>query len=620
MTQDIVAIKLLQGFVKEKLGGDIHKLRTYNLKNLAEDRKYGENFFERSPIVKALMAICFNDVWPRINVDAINSGIFECDTINKYQNLFGINMCDQYFKGMQKFNPTSAQHQRALKVAHLSYTVGNLWVLPSSPSIASRILDNSYRYYMDKFLISMYNIMTGKKRVDKKLQAIIADNKRMDDYRGEEGFAKFVKGMMLDDFLDYYGKPTGVFPFVWSSMKDLDKATYFDAVDQYCSFCEKFIPNRADKMIAKIENALNNYQEESTSAGKSDQIGKLTKYALEYDLMMQSFQFAMSNEKFGIGILADKEYFMTLTRKMGMVPEGFTWNEFSIKVEKIDDRYSAIFYTFPKPTKEPEALYGAFVIDHAAQNIGYYTLERGLTEGKWALGLNNPDERTLIGIYRVKPSKQKFYELIFGAAKLFLDGDVDAILTMPEGYHKLNNMPDDPKGAVSYGMKTSLCASFIQAFPIGINRAMDFKDTQQTIDGIHKTLSDTQAIIEVKVGKTHKEYPYAYSIIKNQMKPSGVNYFMLFQVGYGHAVLNIKASFEEIGTTGIRDTMIFELAIRQGVIPMTDTSNWWYDPYDKNSKHPYLMNLSEQEKFDEHFPEHPLSQCRKFVKYIIVNL
>ena len=111
--------------------------------------------------------------------------------------------------------------------------------------------------------------------------------------------------------------------------------------------------------------------------------------------------------------------------------------------------------------------------------IGYYTLERGLTEDKWALGLNNPDERILIGIYRIKPSKQKFYELIFGAAKLFLDGDVNAVLTMPEGYQKLNNMPDDPEGSVNYGMKTSSCGSFIQAFPIGMNRAMDFKVPSQ---------------------------------------------------------------------------------------------------------------------------------------------
>jgi hypothetical protein len=153
-----------------------------------------------------------------------------------------------------------------------------------------------------------------------------------------------------------------------------------------------------------------------------------------------------------------------------------------------------------------------------------------------------------------------------------------------------------------------------------MNRAMDFRDVQPTIDGIHKTLSDTQALIEVKIGITKHDYPYAYSIIKNKIEPSGVNYFMLLQVAYGHAVLNIKAFFEEIGTTGIRDTMIWELAYRQGIVTDNKNSKWWFDPYDKDYKHPFLMNLSEKEEYDELFPDHPLSQCRKFVKYITERL
>lgn len=619
MVQDKKAISLLRDFVKEKLGGDIHKLKTYDFTTLDDDRKYGSTNHTEAPIVKAVMSLAFGDVWPELSLDQIDHGPYKCATIQTYQNLFGINMCDQYFKGMEFFKPLPAQFQRALKVAHMTCSIGNLWVLPGNGTISNRILDNSYRYYMDKFLKNIYAVLTQQKRVDKALQKAIENSPQMKPYYGEEGFKKFISDMMLEDYVDYYGKPMDIFDFVWSSQRGLDREQYFNAVDQYCSFCEKAFVKRAEKMVAKIEQVLNNATEMRTTRANSD-TGKLTKYAFEFDVIKQSFQFAMSNDKFGIGILGDKEYFMTLTRKMGLEPDGFTWEEFSIEVERINDRYASIFYTFPKPTKEPEAIYGAFIIDRTAKNIGYYTLERGLTEDKWALGLNNLDERILIGIYRIKPSKLKFYELIFGAAKLFLDGDVNAVLTMPEGYLKLNNMPDDPEGSVSYGMKTSSCGSFIQAFPIGMNRAMDFRNAQPTIDSIHKTLSDTQALIEVKVGITKRDYPYAYSIIKNKKEPSGVNYFMLLQVAYGHAVLNIKAFFDEIGTTGIRDTMIFELAIRQGIVSTTDTKNWWFDPYDKDSQHPYLMNVSEKEEYDEAFPEHPLSQCRKFAKYLIEKL
>ena len=44
---------------------------------------------------------------------------------------------------------------------------------------------------------------------------------------------------------------------------------------------------------------------------------------------------------------------------------------------------------------------------------------------------------------------------------------------------------------------------------------------------------------------------------------------------------------------------------------------WTRNPYDESVKDGALMNLSEQEEYDEMFPEHPLSMCRKFVKCIV---
>ena len=86
---------------------------------------------------------------------------------------------------------------------------------------------------------------------------------------------------------------------------------------------------------------------------------------------------------------------------------------------------------------------------------------------------------------------------------------------------------------------------------------------------------------------------------------------------YGHVVLNIKAFFSEKGMTGIRDATVWELKCRDGVVSHNDDSQWAYDPYDKDYNHPYQMNLSEKEEYDMMFPEHPLTQCREFAKYII---
>ena len=634
MERDVTAINLLRDFIMEKLGGDINKLRDYNLKSLADEHKYGENFFERSPIVKAIMSIAFGDVWPGLSVDTINKRKFECDTINKYQNLFGINMCDQYFKGLQKFSPTAAQHQRALKVAHMSYSVGNLWVLPSSPSIASRVLDNSYRYYMDKFLLSIYNVLVDKKRCDKTLKSIIDKQPLMNVYRGEEGFNKFVQDMLMSDFMDYYGKPTGIFPFVWSSMKDLSKDVYFDAVDQYCTFYEKFTPKRANLIIEKLGKALANapvirqatmpiITTERSMVNvqePQEESNVLNRYSLAYQFITMVVDFANDDIDKRLPVLADKDYYMTLARKMGLRVEGFSWTDFSISVENLSVGVVVILFSFPIPLKEPEALYGAVIADQFADSLTYYTLEKSSHPGRWALGRNTTEHHDLMGMFDIEPTKENFINLIFPNRNQPPKIDIKTLLNLPENFQVVKNEPEDPEDCVSYSMATPLCKAFIQAFSISMKRAMDFDDIKQIIDGIHHALSDSQALIEVKNGKTNGGRKYIYSIIKNKMEPSGIGYFMLLHVAYGNMAISINGHFIECGMTGIRDTTIYELAIRKGLVSAKNQENWWFDPYDKDFKHPFLMNLSEQEHIDEYFPDHPLSQCRQFVKLIADNL
>ena len=635
MEQDSNAIKLLRDFVKEKLGGDIHKLRTYDLKKLADDRKYGDNIITRAPIVKAVMSLAFGDVWSELSVDAINKGKFECDTINKYQNLFGINMSDQYFKGMQKFNPSSSQQQRALKVAHLTDSIGNLWVLPCSPSIASRILDNSYRYYMDKFLLAIYNVLTEKKRVDKTLQTIIAKNKQMDVYKGEVGFDNFIQHMMLEDFMDYYKKPTEIFPFVWSSMKDLTSEKYFDAIDQFCTFCEKFIPKRADMIIEKLNKALaakpNNQMQDRpsvvTELPKSKPVQKdnaseaniINRYGLAYSLMNMCIETVKDNIEERLPVMADKDYFIEVCKRMGLKLDGFTWEEFIISVEQFDG-LSIIFYGFPNPQREPEAKYGALLFDINSNQLMYYTLELCNHVGRWALGRNTKDSHSLMGMYDMEPTKENFIKLIVPKEKLLPEIDIKSLLNLPMEYKVLDKFPEDPMYSVNYSKNTSNCVSFMQSFPMSARRAMDYYNVQKIINGIHQSLGDNQALIEVKAGQTNHNRQYVYSIVKTKGESSGVQYFMMMHVAYEDIAINVNGHFVEAGMTGMRDSMIWELACRKGLVSISDNSKWMFDPYDKDLKRPYMMNLSEKEECDELFPEHPLSQCRKFVKLIIERL
>lgn len=255
---DIYAIRLVKDFVDEILKGDIDKLVDFDLSTLNENEKYGNLMIARAPIVKAIMALVFANVWTGLNVETIEKYSYWCDTINTFQQLFGSNILDQYFMGMQKFCPTKEQQQRAVKVAHMTYYIGNVWVLPNKDSINSH-KEKKYRGYVDQLLRAMYDCMTGQKRVDMQLKGILYKNRKLlADYQGEEGFHKFVGNMILDDFVDESGHPKEVFAGLWCSKKDLDKDSYFKAVDEYCSFMETFVMKRGQQIVERLKTILNN--------------------------------------------------------------------------------------------------------------------------------------------------------------------------------------------------------------------------------------------------------------------------------------------------------------------------------------------------------------------------
>ena len=344
---------------------------------------------------------------------------------------------------------------------------------------------------------------------------------------------------------------------------------------------------------------------------------KLNRYTLAYNFLLQLLQYSMENKNIGLAAMGDKEFFKMVAENMNLSIDGFIWEDFKISVEHLDEKHSAIVYEFPQPQSQPEALYGAIVINNEESNLSYFTLEKSLTEGRWALGFNSPNERKLLGLFDVTPTKEKFFELIMGAAQLFLKGDTTAVFAIPSDYQLLNSLPDDPENCLSYVKETNTFEAFIQVFAIDRMSAMDWGEDQKIIDGIRQSLADNQALIEVKSDKTKRGYHYVYSIVKTLNELSGEQYFLLIQVFYGHAVLNVKAFFSEKGVAGQREAAVFELACREGLVSITDTSNWTSDPYDKTLKRPCLMNISEENRFDELFPDHPLTQCRSFVEYIV---
>ena len=186
---------------------------------------------------------------------------------------------------------------------------------------------------------------------------------------------------------------------------------------------------------------------------------------------------------------------------------------------------------------------------------------------------------------------------------------------IPDYYQRVDSMPDDPEESMPYMVQTENATCFALMFPVDESQSLP-RTQEDLIAGIRQFLGENQGLIEVVA-----ESDYVYSIVKTLKQPSGVQYVLTYQKFYPEFIHNIQAFFEETGVTGIRDNVVYEMCRRQDSVGTDEDpfSGWTQDPYDANVKTGALMNISEQEKFDEKFPGFPLSMCREFVRSLVVR-
>lgn len=192
-------------------------------------------------------------------------------------------------------------------------------------------------------------------------------------------------------------------------------------------------------------------------------------------------------------------------------------------------------------------------------------------------------------------------------------------MIVPDDYQKLDPLPEDPEGCISYGKQTESALCMVSIYPIDVEDAMDFNDTEALINGIHHTLAENQALIEVENGRRASGFPYIYSIVKTYNgEEEGVGYTLVldFLLRPNSSVVRVQGFFQEYGITGERDATVFaRLSQDKGF----SEDSWCFDPYDPDSEASYKMNQSELAEYDELFPDHPLTQCRMLIRHYKEN-
>lgn len=107
------------------------------------------------------------------------------------------------------------------------------------------------------------------------------------------------------------------------------------------------------------------------------------------------------------------------------------------------------------------------------------------------------------------------------------------------------------------------------------------------------------------------------TIFKFPQQPAGIAYVASLTFPFRDFSFVIKLQCPENGPTGTREAMVFEQLLKAGEVSISpETGNpvgWSRDPYEPNLVSGTQMTLAEEIKYDEHFPEHPLSRARGFL-------
>jgi len=205
----------------------------------------------------------------------------------------------------------------------------------------------------------------------------------------------------------------------------------------------------------------------------------------------------------------------------------------------------------------------------------------------------------------------------------------DEHIIFPKEFQKINQkLPDDfglPDNTLWLGMRTERTSAMLFCFPVSEKASMPFDDNERIIREQHRDMGENEGLIEVKNGLTKKGRKYVYNIFKHSMMsergiPQGNEYTLNINIKFENSIQFINSSFAECGITGERDALGMIIYSKSNNIDIDKAlETWQEDPYDLTYKKGFLMNRSEQEKYDEIFPWHPLSEARKFLRFIAEN-
>lgn len=192
---------------------------------------------------------------------------------------------------------------------------------------------------------------------------------------------------------------------------------------------------------------------------------------------------------------------------------------------------------------------------------------------------------------------------------------------VPSYYQQVDSEPEDPVGSMPLMAQTGQTQCLVLVNHIADEQRMP-TDQDTVIEAVRGYLNDNQGIIEINSGAL-EGMPYIYSIVKNLEMDGeaclGAQYILSMEIAAEDGATHFQGQFDEVGMTGMRDALAFELCRAKNLVRLTEDGieGWSEDPYNPEWTYGALMNLSEKPNFDKMFPDHPLSMVREFVNCVL---
>ena len=174
------------------------------------------------------------------------------------------------------------------------------------------------------------------------------------------------------------------------------------------------------------------------------------------------------------------------------------------------------------------------------------------------------------------------------------------------------------ENVLMYGRVNTQSRAVIRVSSVSRAEALPFGDAEAVIARIRRELSDDQGIISAACGTAAGGGRYACAIVKTRLAPRGTAYELRWHLETGEGAMAVHGTFREIGAPGFREATVKGQLKRtqQGADAAALETSWRRDPYDPGRTEGFLMNESEQPRYDARFPLHPLTEARAFQRYL----